>query len=286
MKSEVSEASSTDSEPCTPSQQTNWDDITPQEAEALPSNPFRSDPPPRGSSTFSGRFWLTDELGREAQTSCSVHITKDRLFVHRELSIPTNFLNAARVRSFGTLRRKHIVEIYYSNPINNELERLSLCALANPLLGTHDREGARSLLEAINRVRGLPPQPTNSTIDNREPLHCEVCGAQPAYYISYTYLLGFVLGFYLDGTIRRVHCPEHNRAFGLPRYLATAVVGWIGVSIFAWPRTLVASALALRPTFGRLTTLLVLIPLLIVAPIVLSLLYVIAEPWVSILDWR
>ncbi len=89
---------------------------------------------------------------------------------------------------------------------------------------------------------------------------CEVCGAKPAYYVGYLYLVSAILLCYRSEARRRIHCRKHNAIHGLAYYSLTALTGWIGLGVFAYPFVVFAAGRNLTPALGKASYVLGLLP--------------------------
>jgi hypothetical protein len=202
---------------------------------------------------LQGRWRPTDarggSLGSFATYLC---LTAECLWVSPELSIPLRAIERVELTTPRGLLPRRVLRIEYRNPITGGGEAIFLCKLDELGLGFYRR---RPLEELAARIEELRSAATSSDPESPAPppvpYCCEVCGAKPAFYVGYFFLIGAFLVWYQSPMSRRLHCARHNAAHGAWRYLVTALTGWWGFSVFGYPRATYVAGRNLEPAFGR-----------------------------------
>jgi hypothetical protein len=241
------------------------------------ANPLHRPKPAREETLLHGRFYFTDEQGRLEHTfGTHVFLTSEHLRVTPELSIPLARIASLELVEKRGLVRRRFLRIVFVNPITGGPECVTFCKPDPIGIGLYRAAPLRELHDRIQELRAraaqVPPalpakqgaqQP--STLDR-----CEVCGARPAYYVPYLYQISAVLVSYRSAAKRRIHCRKHNVLPGLGCYALTALTGWIGIGVFAYPFVVFTTARNLSPSLGRASYALGFLPTIAVAALVAS----------------
>lgn len=208
-----------------------------------------------------------------SQLGVQVIVTKDLVWLSKELQIPLRFVSEIRIIDQKAMIPRYAISISFENPQLRKLEVVYLCSIN--FLGIYSREPLAKLLSILEplvaeaKAAPLPltpasqlatSQPTAPTADG-----CEICGATPTTYLPYWYAISVVVISYRSAEDRRRLCAKHNLAIGLQNYLPTALFGWIGIGVFLYPLILFRSAQQLRPSLGRAIYVLGIVPSLLVA---------------------
>ena len=242
------------------------------------ANPLRKPQPARDECTLRGRFYFTDEQGRLASSmGTNVCLTAEDLWIAPELSVPLGQIEALQLVTKGALPPRRFLRIDYRNPVTQAREAVCLCKPDPIGIGFYRVGPLEDLVSRIEALRGqghlaasLGAGPAGDAALHAGPSldRCEVCGAQPAFYVGYLFLVSAVLLSYRSAVKRRIHCRKHNAVHGLGYYLLTVLTGWIGIGIFAYPFAVYAAARNLAPALGRSAGVLGLLPPLGLAALV------------------
>jgi hypothetical protein len=235
------------------------------------SNPLHQPKPGPDDTLWRGRFAVADGNARYVGgfSRYNVHLTAEKIWLSRELSIPVPSILAQRMIHKGWLIPRHALQIVFTNPVTGGLETVYLCKV-NPL-GLYARRPLEVLQQQIEDVRGLDAAPgTGASAESAEPAAatyagrppaCEVCGREPAFYTAYFFSVGAVIFSYRSAVSRHVHCRRHLLVNGLAAYTATALLGWLGiVAVFTYPFYVFRLALNLRPAVGAAAYVLAVLP--------------------------
>jgi hypothetical protein len=228
---------------------------------------LRRPKPDKAERLFEGRFYFTDENGRLAGgLGTTICLTAELLWVTPELAIPLGAVDSWEILEKGVLPPRRFLQLSYLNPITNGREVLSLCKPDPIGIGLYRRKPLEELSRRIGEIR--PPSPSTTSI---QPLDaCEICGAKPAWYVSYFFAVSAILLAFRSGARRRMHCRKHNVLHGTLYYLVTALTGWIGLGIFVYPLVVFAAGRNLAPSVGRASYVLGVLPTLAVAALIAS----------------
>jgi hypothetical protein len=230
------------------------------------ANPLRQPKPAEAERLFEGRFYLTDENGRLAGgIGTSLCLTSGLLWVTPELAIPLGAIDSTEIIEKGVLPPRRFLQISYLNPISNGRELVCLCKPDPIGIGLYRRKPLEELNRRIGEVRPATQSPAMQPLDA-----CEVCGAKPAWYVSYFFAVSALLLAFRSGTRRRMHCRKHNAMHGMLYYLITALTGWIGLGIFVYPLVVFAAGRNLAPSLGRASWVLGILPTLALAALIAS----------------
>jgi len=252
-------------------------------------NPLRRPRPSREATLFSGTYHAADADGVYVHGAAryKLRLTADELWLSKELSIPLRLLRSVEACEEGRVRRRRFLRITFLNPINGEMEGLTVCRLDDFMLGIYRRKPLVRLKLAVDAAVGrLPAEEAQGAVDSQlsvpvesggsgvgapARLACEVCGSAPAYYVGYRTLMAAVAVWWVSEEKRRTHCRKHNLLVGSWAYLKTAVTGWLGISILVYPVMVYRAALAMRPSVGRFAYALGVAPVVGVAALVAAL---------------
>ncbi len=235
------------------------------------ANPLRKPKPSRDQCILHGRFYFTDEKGKLASDlGTHIYLTAEYLWVTPELSIPVVMINSVQVVERRGLPPRRFIQIGYINPITAGQETVFLCKLDLLGIGLHRTRPLQNLLRRIEDLRPHGGSMTSAAVLlETPPLDCcEACGAKPAYYVGYLFLVSAILICYRSEAKRRVHCRKHNAIHGLGYYLLTALTGWIGIGIFAYPFVVFAAGRNLAPSFRKTSYALGVLPSIGVAALI------------------
>jgi hypothetical protein len=234
------------------------------------ANPLRRSKPSKDQSILHGRFYFTDEKGRLASgVGTHVYLTAESLWITPELSIAVERIESSRVVEKRGLPPRRFLEIRYVNPITCGREVVYLCKLDGIGIGLQRAKPVQELAREIETLRShrtpsfaVDAEVVGGGVPEAHPAldRCETCGAKPAYYVSYLFLVSALLLSYRSESKRRVHCRKHNAIHGLAYYLLTALTGWIGIGIFAYPFVVFAAGRNLTPSFGKTSYVLGVLP--------------------------
>lgn len=246
-------------------------------------NPLRQPKPAKEQCIYNGKFYFADANARlaEGALGSKIYVTTEFLWVTDELAIPVGSIQDAQIIEKGWLPKRRALAITYENPVSSEDEALFLCKPDAFAIGLYRVAPLQELLGWIEQARQNAPAgdpvvhsasetPKVSGNDftftirgDAQPAdECEVCGGKPAYYVTYSYLVSVLLLSYRSKARRRVHCAKHNLIYGVPHYLVTALVGWCGIGIFAYPFMAFGTARSMTPSLGKATYVLGLLPTL------------------------
>jgi len=239
------------------------------------ANPLRKPRPARDQCILHARFYLTDEKGRLAGgVGTNVCLTAEDLWIMPELSIPVGLIDSVRIVAMGAVPPRRFLQILYLNPITSTREAVYLCKPDPVGIGLYRVKPLRDLVRRIEehprRREPSAPVVTVAAGDFSLPEapaldRCEVCGTQPAYYVSYLFLVSAILLAYRSAPKRRIHCRKHNAIHGLGYYVLTVLTGWIGIGVFAYPFVVFAAGRNLTPSIGKAAVVLGILPSLVAA---------------------
>jgi hypothetical protein len=237
-----------------------------------PANPLHRPKPRREERLLSFGYYFANENGRIAGSfGGRLHVAPDRLWLFEELSIPL-----AAIESVSVLERKRLLltrrflRIDYRNPVTGRLETVSICTFDRLGLGFYRREPLEKLARLVEERRAAAaPLPAPAPQEPPRPSGCEVCGGKPASYVGYVFLVGGIVFWYRSAVRRRLHCARHNAFHGAGYYALSALTGWLGISILAYPFITFAAARALSPSLGRAWYLLAVLPTAVVGALLL-----------------
>ncbi len=238
------------------------------------TNPLRQSEPSTGHSLYDGKFYFADAKARLANGSLGtrVHVTPEFLWVTDELAIPLSSIVDVQLLEKGWVPKRRALAVSFQNPITGEGEVVFLCKPDAVGIGLYRVQPLHELMRWIEQARASAPavvpvvQPSDAsavvTDDFARADKCEVCGARPATYITYAYLISIILISYRSQPKRRIHCQKHNLLYGLPHYLLTVLTGWCGIGVFGYPFMVFGTARSLTPAIGNVTYVLGLLPTL------------------------
>jgi hypothetical protein len=242
------------------------------------TNPLHRPEPRADESPYDGKFYFADGRARLVHGSfpTRVHVTPDMVWITGELAIPAGAIDDVQVIEAGVLPRRRAVAISFRNPITGQGELVCLCR--PDVIGLYRTQPLHELMGWIEQARApapvTTPVPTAAAMafpasaDVATAGGCEACGAMPASYVSYSFLVSLILISYRSAPRRRVHCNRHNLMYGLPCYLLTVLTGWCGIGVFGYPFMVFGTARSLAPSLGRLTYVLGVLPTLTLAALV------------------
>lgn len=238
------------------------------------ANPLHKPKPARDRWLLHGRFYFTDENGRLLHSfGTQVCLTAEDLWVAPELSIPVGRIESLEIVARRGVPPRRFLRIAYVNPITMAREEVFLCKPDPIGIGLYR---VKPLQELVRRIEALPRQLDGSTTARVEAGvaasqatalldRCEVCGAKPAYYVGYLFLVSAVLLYYRSAVRRRLHCRKHNAIHGLGHYCLTVATGWIGIGIVLYPFVVFAAGRNLAPALGKAGVVLGALPTLVLA---------------------
>lgn len=234
------------------------------------TNPLRRPKPSKDQCVLHGRYYFTDEKGKLASAlGTQIYLTSEYLWVTPELAIPMCTIDSVQVVDRRGLPPRHFIQVVYVNPITGNRESVSLCKLDSFGIGLHRIRPLRELSVRIEELRsGLGASSSAVAALAGDGLHCEsppldrceACGAKPAYYVGYLYLVSAILLCYRSEAKRRIHCRKHNVVHGVAYYLLTVLTGWIGIGIFAFPFVVYVAGRNLAPSLGKASYVLGVLP--------------------------
>jgi hypothetical protein len=234
--------------------------------DSVNANPLRRSKPAREQRRWSGRVYFTDENGKLLDGKGQrLYLAADHLWISSELSVPLSAVTSLEIRRSRGLIKRRFLDVRYLNPISGAPEFVAVCSL--DFLG-FSRLGPIEELKARIEAQMATLEATASPTDPMALDQCEVCGAKPAYYVGYMFLVSAIFFSYQSAVTRRIHCRKHNALHGFGRYLLTALVGWIGVGVFAYPFVVFGAARSLEPTVGKAWYALAALPMVCVAGLV------------------
>lgn len=240
------------------------------------ANPLHRPRPPRRERLFSLGYYFANEQGRIAGAlGGRLHLAADHLWLTEDLAIPL-----AAIETVAVLEKKRLLlprswlRLDYLNPISRRRETVSICTFDKLGLGFYRREPLEKLARLVEERRAAAPPLPAPDAPGAAPRHpgearCEVCGARPAHYVGYVFLVGALVFWYRSAVRRRVHCARHVAWHGTAYYLVTALTGWLGLSALAYPFVTFAAGRALAPAIGRAWWGLALTPSIVLAAAVL-----------------
>jgi hypothetical protein len=247
------------------------------------SNPLHQPRPDSDDTLWRGRFAVADGNARYVGgfARYNVHLTEEKIWLSREISIPLSAVVSQRMIHKGWLIPRHALQIVFTNPVTGGLETVCLCKVSP--LGLYARRPLEALQQQIEDLRGLAdahaPGATAISAESApldqagRPAACEVCGREPAFYTAYFFSVGAVIFSYTSGVSRHVHCRRHLLVNGLAAYTTTALLGWLGiVAVFGYPFYVYRLALNLRPAIGPAAYVLAVLPMAVLVGVVAWLL--------------
>ncbi|HZN38471.1 MAG TPA: hypothetical protein VFD82_06685 [Planctomycetota bacterium] len=240
------------------------------------ANPLHRPRPARAQCVLHGRFYFTDDQGKlESGVGTHVRLTPEYLWITSDLSLPIETIDAMQIVDGSGLPPRHFVRIRYVNPVTGDPETVCLSKLDAFGIGLHRVAPLRELVRAVEALQARSGSSTGVAEkvapQDKQPLdRCEECGAEPAFYIGYVFLVSAVLLSWRSAARRRVHCRKHNAVHGTGYYLLTTLTGWIGIGVIAYPFVVFAAARNLAPSLGRATYVLGVLPTLGLAALVAS----------------
>ena len=200
----------------------------------------------------------------------NLRLTGTHLWVSDELAVPLETIQSAQILKKGWLPKRTALQIVYINPITDALESLAIAKLDFLGLGIYQVEPLEKLREVITTLAASQKSSGEMSapvevVPGNVSRGCENCGAEPAFYVGYLFLASAFLFFYRSGSSRRLHCRRCIVKHGTLGYLVTALSGWCGIGIFAYPFSLFQTARNFQPLIGNGFYALVIVPLLCVA---------------------
>jgi hypothetical protein len=240
------------------------------------ANPLHRPKAPKAECILTGRFYFTNANGGLASgVGTQVRLTPESLSITSDLAIPIGSIDAIEIVHRRGLPPRHFVRIVFVNPVTGGKELVCLSKLDAFGIGLRRIAPLQELVRAVEaqRAGAASAQTAAAQQDLPPPGHCEVCGAKPAYYVGYVFLAGALLLTWRSAEKRRVHCRKHNALHGAGYYLLTALTGWIGIGVLAYPFLVFAAARNLAPALGRATYVLGVLPTLGLAALLASWLW-------------
>ena len=238
-------------------------------------NPLRRPKPARDRCVLHGRFYATDENGRLAHdVGKHVCLTAEELWITPELSIPLGQVEAVEIITRRGLPPRRFLAIQFVNPITGAREIVCICKPDPVGIGLYRLGPIQELASRIQELarRQASSRPVNVAVAGgvaRQEAQlldrCEVCGAKPAFYVSYVFLVSAVLLTYRSDAKRRIHCRKHNALHGFGYYLLTALTGWIGIGALTYPFVVFVAGRNLANSIGRAWIVLGVLPSIVLA---------------------
>src|SRR5262245_14620908 len=177
-------------------------------------NPLRTSKPASDQCILRGRFYFTDDKGSLAHApGTQVCLTADDLRITSELSIPVDQIETVELVRRRGLPPRCFLRIRFVNPITNAREDVFLCKPDPVGIGLYRVAPIEELRQRIEEQRRrTSPALGGATAGDpalrppqAPPDQCEACGARPAFYVSYVFLVSAVLLSYRSAARRRIH---------------------------------------------------------------------------------